>query len=63
MTRAYMLMADAQAMKEYAEFLLRKTETAPTLEVQRRKEFIMDMITETELILSQVKEKLVVPYP
>lgn len=58
MTRAYMLMADAQAMKEYAEFLLRKTEIAPVLEVQRRKEFIMDMITETELILSQVKEKL-----
>ena len=58
MTRAYMLMADAQAMKEYAEFLLRKTKTAPTLEVQRRKEFILEMVTETESLLAQVKEKL-----
>jgi hypothetical protein len=58
MTRAYMLMADAQAMKEYAEFLLRKTETAPTLEVRRRKDFILEMVTETESLLAQVKEKL-----
>ena len=58
MTRAYMLMADAQAMKEYAEFLLRKTETAPTLEVQRRKEFILKMVSETEETLIKVREKL-----
>ena len=58
MTRAYMLMADAQAMKEYAEFLLRKTETAPTLEVQRRKEFILKMVSETEETFIKVREKL-----
>ena len=58
MTRAYMLMADAQAMKEYAEFLLRKTKTAPTLEVQRRKEFILKMVSETEETLIKVREKL-----
>lgn len=58
MTRAYMLMADAQAMKEYAEFLLRKTEMAPTLEVRRRKEFILKMVSETEETLIKVREKL-----
>jgi len=58
MTRSFLISSDARAMKDYAQFLLRKVKDAPTSEREKAREFVIEMIGETRDLLNQIEGKL-----